>query len=134
MVTKEDILDYVAFQKEARGNIKGDDPIYSIYLITNPDKERIFEREGKGIASGLPDVGDTSEPGFYHDLDHAISAMNENACDIREYCYNAGFILCRFAGMYDCVNRDARMYFVWDDEKKGFFQKEEPQIFAHVAF
>ncbi len=134
MTSKKDILDYVAFRKEARGNIEGDEPIYCIYLITNPDEERIYEKEGERIRSGFPDTGPTDEPGYYHDLDSAIKAMNENACDIREYCYNAGFILCRFAGMYDCVCRDARMYFLWDDEKEGFFQAEEPQIFAHVAF
>lgn len=135
MVTREDLLEYVRKEHERRGNNPDDKPIFSLFLFEHPDKERIYDmKDGSKKPSGFPDTGGTYEPGFYYNLDHAIEAMNENACDIRETCYNAGFILCRFAGMYECCGSYARMYFVWDDEKKGFFQQEEPDIFKHIAY
>ena len=78
-------------------------------------------------------MGVTDEPGFFYDLDWAIEAMNQNACDMEESCFNAGFILCRFSGMYPICLADARMYFVWDKEREGFFQQEEPEIFSHLV-
>ena len=52
--------------------------------------------------------------------------------DIQETCYHAGFILCRFPGLYQAAL--SRMYFLWNEEKKGFFEAEEPEIFKHVAY
>ncbi len=134
MITKEDILKYVKEEQEYRGNDPSDKPIFALYLFEKPNEEKIYEKNGERKPSGFPDTGDAYEPGFYYDLDLAIEAMNRNVCDIRETCYNAGFILCRFQGMYSCCPKYARMYFVWDDEKDGFFQQEEPPIFAHIAY
>ena len=131
MTTKEQLLEYVEKTREQRGNNPDDKPIFSLYLFEKPNAELISKN---GKPTGFPDTGDAYEPGFYYNLDWAIEAMNENTCDIRETCYNAGFILCRFQGMYDCVGTYGRMYFVWNNEKKGFFQQEEPKIFAHSAY
>ena len=134
MVTKDDLLEYVLYTKDHRGNIQNDNPIFSLFLFTKPNSERIYNINGVEKPSGFPDTGSSYEPGFYYDLDAAIEAMNENAGDIRETCYNAGFILCRFQGLYDGCGTWARMYFVWDEEKQGFFQQEEPKIFQHIAY
>lgn len=135
MITREDLLKYVCDEQKRRGNSSGDKPIFSLFLFEYPDKELVYNmKDGSKKKSGLPETGDTYEPGFYYSLDEAILVMNINACDIRETCYNAGFILCRFPGVHYTCKSDSRMYFVWNDEKEGFFQQEEPAIFAHTAF
>ena len=134
MTTKEDIFNYVKEMQDRNGNDEEYFPIYSIFLFTNPDKEMIYENGDLPIHSGFPDIGASLNAGFYYDIDCAISAMNHNGCDIHEYCYNAGFVLCRFPGLYSACGQYSRMYFLWDEEKQGFFQKEEPEIFHHVAY
>ena len=105
-------------------------PIYEILVFDNPNKE-LVSRDGKNM--GCPDMGDTFTVGFYYDVESAIQALNENRCDLRETCYNAAFILCRFPGLYNVATSSERMYFVWDEERQGFFQTEEPKIFKHTA-
>ena len=127
MTTKESINEII----ERTCETSDDRPIFCIYLFEHPNKEKIYP---SGKHSGFPDEGDSDIPGFYYSLDEAIEVMNKNICDIRECVYNAGFILCQFPGMYQVVETDLRMYFVWDEEKGGFFQQEEPEIFRHVAY
>lgn len=135
MTTKEQILQYVQDMKIKRGNHPDDNPIFQLLLFEKPDAELIFDYpDGTKKPSGYPDTGCTADMGFYYDIDHAIDAMNKNTCDIRETCYNAGFILCRFQGLYTSCETDTRMYFRWDNEKQGFFQQEEPIIFSSMAF
>lgn len=125
MITKENIIDYIM----ERGDV--DPPIFEIYLIEHANKELIYPT---GKHSGFPDTGVTMSPGFYYDLDEAIECMHTNNADIRETMYNAGFILCKFPGMYDCPGHSERIYFVWDNERHGFYEAEEPEIFHHIAF
>ena len=79
MTTAEDIKKYVA------NAVKNPDPdsrpIYVIMLFEHPAKELVYEKNG--VHSGFPDLGRTDEPGFYYDVDTAVRAMHENACDIR---------------------------------------------------
>lgn len=127
MTTKENILDYVA----ARINQYNVAPIYEILLFVNPNTE-LYSKTGKPL--GFPDLGGSDMPGFYYNIQDAIDAMHENACDIRECTYSAGFVLCRFPGLYESAGTKERMYFVWDDEKGGFYEQEEPEIFQHIAY
>lgn len=131
MNSKTDLFAY-AQNRHPLGDLQGPDsrPIYRILLFEHPNKERIY---GAGTRSGFPDMECSMEAGFYYALDDAIRAMNENICDIHENFYDAGFILCQFPGLYESCGPEGRMYFVWDEEKKGFFQKEEPEIFKHIA-
>lgn len=131
MTTKEDLLAYVKNEMELRNNNPEAKPIFVLCLFENADKE-LVSKYGNNL--GWPDRGRSFEPGFYYSLDWAIEAMNQDAGDIRETCYNAGFILCRFPGLYNSATTNARMYFVWDNEKQGFFQQEEPAIFAYIAY
>lgn len=129
MTTKEDLLELV--DKESSIFYGGAKPIYSIMLFEYPEREYVFP---SGVNSGFPDLGANNEFGFYYSLSEAIDAMNKNSADIRETIYNAGFILCRFPGLYNSAGTNVRMYFVWDDDKKGFYQQEEPEIFKHIGY
>ena len=128
MMTKEDLLDYVQVRKD-----KGEfyDPIYFIMAFENPNKEIIYP---SGKKSGFPDIGAECDCGFYYDLGDAIKAVESNNCDMREYVYNAAFILCKFPGMYESSGPESRMYFIWDDESKEYKLADEPEIFKHIAY
>ena len=105
-------------------------PIYEIMVFEQPNKE-LEGKDGKRLQ--MPDFGCTATMGFYYDLQDAVDAMHENACDIHETVYNAGFILCRFPGLYDCVPKFGRIYMVYDKEKDGYFEVEEPELFEHIS-
>lgn len=127
MTTKESLNKYIEYEKSnGSGN-----PIFIIMMFQYSNKELIYQ---SGKHSGFPDLGSSADMGFYYDLDDAIITMNENAGDIRETIYDAGFILCHFPGLYQAAGTDQRMYFVWDKNKQGYFQQEEPEIFKYVAY
>ena len=109
-------------------------PIFEIWLFEKPNNEMIYHKPEGDIKSGFPDTGCFDYIGFYYELNTAIQAMNENWCDIQDAYYYAGFILCRFPGLYDCAGDNQRMYFLWDNERQGFFEAEEPEIFKHIAY
>ena len=128
MITKEHILETVSQEQILHPDHK---PIYEIMMIQHADKELVYPT---GKHSGFPDTGCTAVMGFYYDLDDAEEAVASNGCDIHEHLYNAAFILARFPGLYQAVGNDMRLYFVWDKENEIFVQKEEPKIFAHIAY
>ena len=130
----QEMLDYVKWYQEKHKdqNGKAPNPIFEIMVFEYPNKEMIYHKPEGDVHSGWPDTGCADNMGFYYELDTAIQAMNENWCDIQETCYYAGFILCRFPGLYYAGT--SRMYFLWDNEKEGFFEAEEPEIFKHVAY
>jgi len=130
----QEILDYVKWYQEEYKDKNSNtlNPIFEIMLFEYPDKEVVYHKPEGDVLSGFPDTGCVNNVGFYYELDTAIQAMNENWCDIQETCYHAGFILCHFPGLYQAAIH--RMYFLWDEEKKGFFEAEEPEIFKHVAY
>lgn len=125
------ILEYIdLYKQQGRGYAN---PIFEIVLFEHPSKEMMVVKDGKEIASGLPDAN-LNSMGYYYDLFTAVQALNENWADIQEHCFHAGFIFCRFPGLYNCVGTYARIYFLWDEERKGFFEAEEPEIFKHVEY
>ena len=130
----QEMLDYVKLYQENHKDKDGKapNPIFEITLFEYPDKEMIYHKPKSDVHSGWPDTGCVGCMGFYYELDTAIQAMNENWCDIQETCYYAGFIVCRFPGLYYAGT--SRMYFLWDNEKEGFFEAKEPEIFKYVTF
>ena len=132
----QEMLDYVKWYQEKYKYKNGNtsNPIFEIMVFEYPDKELIYHKPEGEVHSGYPDTGCVNHVGFYYELDTAIQAMNENWCDIQETVYHAGFILCRFPGLYNSALTEHRLYFLWDEEKKGFFEAEEPKIFEHVAY
>lgn len=109
------------------------EPIFAIMLFSKPgNKDVIFPGE---THSGIPDLGSTSYPGFYHNEADAIRAMHENMGDIRECSYDYGFVLKHEPGMYgNCASKDDRTYFVWDDERDGFYEAEEPTLLEKFGY
>lgn len=127
MTTKESLNKVIEYKKgKGCGN-----PVFILMMFEHPDKELVYPT---GKHSGFPDLGSTRDVGFFHNLDVAILSMNENNADIRECVYDAGFILCHFPGVYQEAGPNERMYFVWDEKRQGFFQREEPGLFAKCAF
>lgn len=130
----QEMLDYVKWYQEKYKDKSGNtlNPIFEIMLFEYPNKEMTYPTSKGNVRSGWPDTGCIDHMGFYYELDTAIQAMNENWCDIQETCYYAGFIICRFPGLYYAGT--SRMYFLWNEEKNGFFEAEEPEIFKHSAY
>lgn len=127
MTSKESLMKYVEDNKKYHLN---QNPIFSITLFEYPNKEYVYE---SGKHSGFPDFGAIMDVGYYYNLDDAIQCLNGNYSDISECLYRAAFICCLFPGVYLSCIPEQRMYFVWDNEKQGFFQQEEPKLFNHVA-
>ena len=129
----DSIEERMLYMKRAENNALADDirPIFEILLFENPDKELISKT---GDPTGFPDFGTEDRTGFYYKLDDAISAVHENRLDIRDGgSFNAGFILCKFPGLYGCADTLHRLYFLWDEEKQGFYETDEPPIFSNLA-
>ena len=100
-------------------------PIYRILLFSKiPTLDRY----------GWPDCGTLDDVGFYYEYETAVKAMHENWCDIRECMFEAGFILTHYPGLYYTALKEQRIYFEWDNDKQGFFEKEEPTCLEHFSF
>ena len=126
MTNKKDINNHISWFKKHYQTKQ--EPIFEIILFENTH-DKISQDN-----NSFPDTGIEDWPGFYYELDIAIKAMNENWADIQDHTFYTGFILCHFPGLYQCAGTEARMYFVWDEKKQGFFQQEEPKIFEHIAY
>ena len=127
----EDILKRIDWTGECDGN----HPIFQILMVEHPDKEIMsVQKDGTSTGSGFPDLGCTHNAGFFYSLQEAVYAVVTNECDIRETCYNAAFILCKFQGLYSSCTASTRMYFVWDNDVDQFVQKDEPNFFRHIVF
>ena len=129
MMTREKVLDYVSDVQAKHEGIGA--PIYTIMVFEKADKE-LIGTNGKPL--GWPDTGCSADMGFYYDIDTAIRAMHENWADIHETCYNAGFILCHFQGVYEASGPYARIFFRWDNDKGGYVEAEEPDLLKHIAY
>ncbi len=102
-------------------------PIYSIMLMEKSGAETIKYDSGKD--SGMPDTGTTDYPGFYYSLEDALHAMHENICDIRECVYDYGYVLRHLPGMYgNLAGSSDRIYFKWDEARKGYYEADEPEL------
>ena len=132
----QEMLDYVKWYQEQYKDKNGNTPIpiFEVIVFEHSNKEMIYHKSEGDVKSGFPDTGSFENMGFYYELNTAIKAMNENWCDIQETVFHAGFVFCRFPGLYNSVTENARIYFLWDEEKKGFFEAEEPEIFKHIAY
>lgn len=100
-------------------------PIYRILL---------FSKIPTQSESGWPDYGAADNVGFYYEKHVAIKALHENWCDIQDHCNHAGFIIEQPPGLYSYSTEENRIYFEWDEEKKGFFEAKEPECLKHFSF
>ena len=100
-------------------------PIYRVFMQ---------EKSGADTTKGWPDTGCTADMGFYYDLEDAIEAMHMNACDIRECVYDYGYVITQYPGLYRFPSYMGRIYFKWDEERKGFYEAEEPEQMRILSF
>lgn len=108
-----------------------DKPIYVMQVFEKIDELK-NSKTGEGL--GWPDTGCVDTVGFHYNIEDAINAMHENACDIQETCYYFGFVYTKWPGVYGRGGTpNDRIFFAWDEEKKGFYESEEPEIFKHIA-
>jgi len=101
-------------------------PIYRILLFSKiPTLDEL----------GWPDCGTQDDVGFYYEYETAVHAMHENWCDIQDGgLFKSGFILTLYPGCYDSATKDRRTYFEWNEERGGFFEKEEPDCFENFSY
>ena len=108
-------------------------PIYTIMMMEKSGADTYIYESGKD--SGFPDVGCTDYAGFFYYYEDAVEAMHENLYDLRESAYNYGFILEHRPGLYqNSADNTCRTYFVWDADRGGFFEKDEPALLSVLAF
>lgn len=109
-------------------------PIYRILMMEKSGADTIKYDSGKD--SGFADTGATAEMGFLYSYEDAVDALHVNALDIREYVYDYAFIIMQFQGLYQCPGYadESRDYFAWNEEKQGFFEKEEPFPLHMLSF
>ena len=105
-------------------------PIYEIWLI---DKIEPLKSAIDGSDLDTADLSKLEKIAFYYKLSRAVDALHENWTDIHEGCYNHAFIACRFEGLANACGKEARMFFTWVPESKGFYEDEEPDILTHSA-
>ena len=113
-----------------------DKPIYVIKLLSKM-KPLISTSTKEEIAP--IDLSELTDMGFYYSFEDAEKTMNNNNLDISEYCFfKYGFILKHYPGVYNnCAYGGAhnnRWFYKWNDEKGGFYQEEEPDIFENYGF
>lgn len=107
-------------------------PIYQILMIEKPDSE-LYLNDGRPM--GLPDFGDTRDVGFFYELETAVQALNENWGDVQDGgIYHAAYILKHEPGIYPAAYKEDedRWYFLWDQEKQGYFQAKQPKLHGRV--
>ena len=111
-----------------------DKPIYVIKLLSK--LEPLISPSTKEEIAPI-NLSKLDDMGFYYSFEDAEETMNKNILDIRECCFEYGFILKHYPGVYNNCSyggaHNDRWFFKWDDEKNGFYETEEPDIFKHVG-
>ena len=69
---------------------------------------------------GVPDVGDYRTFGYYPHKERAIECLHNNNLDIHEDMYDYAVVEKIPMGLYPLA--DERIFFKWDEEKRGFFE------------
>ena len=87
-----------------------------MYFITG------FQRYEWG-SNGVPELGAVRTFGYYARKEWAVDDLHNNALDIRECLYNYAVIEYIPEGLYQAASE--RIFFKWDDERKGFFEIDE---------
>ena len=78
---------------------------------------------------GWLNLGATRTFGYEETLEDADYVLNNNVCDLYEYLYIYAIVEKLGRGPHpDC---EERYFYKWDDEKKGFFRAEEPEILSN---
>lgn len=69
--------------------------------------------------------------GYKETLEEAEEALNENMCDMYEYCYV--YAVVEKLGPYIHPNVEEEYWFKWDDDRGGFFRIDKPEAAYRVC-
>ena len=130
MTTRENLLKLA--KEWQKFNPESKMPEFIIYTFECPDSKVSYYVPWLGYTMTFPSPGIVEDASFYGlngDLDQAIQFLNENKAAVQDGCYFAAFIVMRVPGIYPFNTPETRMFFRWDEEKQGFFQEEEPEVF-----
>lgn len=79
----------------------------------------------------FPDFGHQRTWGYYSECEKAVQALHKNFTDMWECLYDYALIeeidegICAYAGN--------RQWFKWDNERKGYFEIEEPECVKNLC-
>ena len=130
MTKREDLLKFAEEWKKS--NPKSQKLQYIIYTLEDPFGRAVYYVPRLGKTITFPSPGIVEEASFYgmhEDLDQAIKFLNENQAAVQDGCFFGAFILLKIRGIAPFNTPETRMFFLWDEEKQGFFQEEEPEAF-----
>lgn len=80
---------------------------------------------------GWPEFGAQRTWGYYSERVFAVEALHENWADVCEGVYNYALIESIEEGVHP-LEID-RQWFKWDDERKGYFEIEEPECVKYLC-
>ena len=132
MTTREDLLKYAdrRMKEQRKKGLPAFKPIYEIMLFEFPNKKQIIGDQ----EIDYPNIGAEERPGYFYSVNDAVDAMHKNTLFMSDGIYLAGFVSCKFPGIYDAIKTDCRFYFKYDPDRRGFYEEEEPEIFHEFAF
>ena len=79
------------------------------------------EKNEKGFFNG----GSRRTFGYRETLEAAEESLNKNICDMHEFLYT--YAVVEEIGPYIHPDVEREIWFMWDNEKKGFFRIEKPK-------
>lgn len=97
----------------------GEKPVYAIYMMEEP--WHLDE-------AGWPSCGLREFTGFYHEKDVAIKAVEENWCDIQDYCFHAAEVCEIVPGLYPCPPQKRCYFYEWNEKEEKFERKPFPKL------
>ena len=69
--------------------------------------------------------------GYYPEYEMAANTLRNNVTDLCEGCYKYAVIEKIGAGI--CAICEGRQWFVWDKEKHGYIEMDEPECVKHLV-
>lgn len=94
-------------------------PIYAIYVMS-----RAWELD----ECNFPNCGSRECVGYYYEKETAIQAVEENWCDIQDCYAHAAEIWKVRPGLYQYPNKEDKLYYIWNTEKRCFEGAEFPEL------
>lgn len=106
-------------EKDKKMCEKGVNPTYFITCTVKDGKTK--------NKLGYQDYGATRTFGFYHKLNDAREALNENQCDMHEYLYQFAIIEKMYPGIHPCCyDENDFEWYKYNPKKGGFYITENP--------
>lgn len=104
--------------------------IYCIYLTKNP-YEKLLTYRGEEL--DIPGCH-LEFIGYYESYEDAAKAMHVSLEDEHyQEGKHGGFIVNRKPGITGFCDASERTFFLWNPDREGFYEAEEPEIFKYIA-